>query len=46
MLVDAVRPFAKQLVRERMLPVAQIAFIGAVLAGVWLLISMLRSRNL
>ena len=28
------------------IPVAQIAFIGAVLAGVWLLVSMLRSRNL
>ena len=28
------------------IPVAQIAFIGAVLAGVWLLVSMIRSRNL
>jgi ubiquinone biosynthesis protein len=28
------------------IPVAQIAFLGAVAAGVWLLISMIRSRNL
>jgi ubiquinone biosynthesis protein len=28
------------------LPVAQIAFLGAVVAGAWLLISMIRSRNL
>jgi ubiquinone biosynthesis protein len=28
------------------IPVAQIAFIGAVLAGAWLLISMIRSRNI
>jgi ubiquinone biosynthesis protein len=28
------------------IPVAQIAFLGAVGAGVWLLISMMRSRNL
>jgi ubiquinone biosynthesis protein len=28
------------------IPVAQIAFLGAVGAGVWLLISMIRSRNL
>jgi ubiquinone biosynthesis protein len=27
------------------IPVAQIAFLGAVAAGVWLLISMIRSRN-
>jgi ubiquinone biosynthesis protein len=27
-------------------PVAQLAFLGAVAAGVWLLISMIRSRNL
>jgi ubiquinone biosynthesis protein len=28
------------------IPVAQIAFLGAVAAGAWLLISMIRSRNL
>jgi len=28
------------------IPVAQIAFLGAVFAGAWLLISMIRSRNL
>ena len=28
------------------IPVAQIAFIGAVLAGAWLLLSMIRSRNI
>jgi ubiquinone biosynthesis protein len=28
------------------IPVAQIAFLGAVAAGVWLLISMIRARNL
>ena len=28
------------------IPVAQIAFLGAVAAGVWLLISMIRSRNI
>jgi ubiquinone biosynthesis protein len=28
------------------IPVAQVAFIGAVAAGAWLLISMIRSRNL
>jgi ubiquinone biosynthesis protein len=28
------------------LPVAQIAFLGAVVAGAWLLISMIRSRNI
>jgi hypothetical protein len=27
-------------------PVAQIAFLGAVFAGAWLLISMIRSRNI
>jgi ubiquinone biosynthesis protein len=27
-------------------PIAQIAFLGAVFAGAWLLISMIRSRNL
>jgi hypothetical protein len=26
-------------------PVAQLAFLGAVAAGAWLLISMIRSRN-
>jgi len=28
------------------IPVAQIAFLGALVAGIWLLISMIRSRNL
>jgi hypothetical protein len=28
------------------LPVAQMTFIGAVLAGAWLLFSMIRSRNI
>ncbi len=28
------------------IPVAQIAFLGAVFAGVWLLLSMIRSRNI
>ncbi len=28
------------------IPVAQIAFLGAVVAGVWLLLSMIRSRNI
>jgi hypothetical protein len=27
------------------IPVAQISFLGAVIAGAWLLISMIRSRN-